>query len=209
MVSANFGRHVFINCPFDTEYSPILQAIFFCVIYLGFLPRIATESNDSGQMRLAKITSLIQDSKYSIHDLSRSQAQQAGEFYRLNMPFELGIDYGCREFGNPSQQGKRVLILEEKQRAYQAALSDLSGCDIQYHDANYEKAMRKVRNWLVSDAGADAVGTAKIVGAYTAFQEWYYEKQLAAGFSEEDIQDYPTNELLAAMNEWIALGQPL
>ena len=47
------------------------------------------------------------------------------------------------------------------------------------------------------------------VGAYTDFQEWYYEKQLAAGFSEDDIQDYPTSELLAAMTEWTTLGKPL
>lgn len=143
------------------------------------------------------------------HDLSRSQAHEAGEYYRLNMPFELGMDYGCREFGNANQKGKRLLILEEKQRAYQAALSDLAGCDAKYHNAEFEEAIRQVRNWLVANAGAARVGATRIVGAYADFQEWYYEKQLAAGFSEEDIQDYPTSELLAAMTEWVALGKPV
>jgi hypothetical protein len=41
------------------------------------------------------------------------------------------------------------------------------------------------------------------------FQEWHYEKQLAAGFSEADIQDYPTNELLDAMSEWVSIGRPV
>jgi hypothetical protein len=209
VVSANFSRHVFINCPFDPQYAPLLQAILFCVVYLGFLPRIASENSDSAQVRLQKISALIKDSKYSIHDLSRSQAHEAGEYYRLNMPFELGMDYGCREFGNARQMGKRLLILEEKQRAYQAALSDLAGCDAKYHNADFESAIRQVRNWLVANASAPPVGATRIVGAYTDFQEWYYEKQLAAGFSEDDIQDYPTSELLAAMTEWTTLGKPL
>ncbi len=69
--------------------------------------------------------------------------------------------------------------------------------------------MRKVRNWLKTEAGVVAEGAAKIIGAYVAFQEWYYERQLTLGFSEEDIRDYPTNELLEAMNDWIAKGKPI
>jgi hypothetical protein len=209
MASVNFARNVFINCPFDNDYEPILQAVLFCVLYLGLIPRVATEAADSSQVRIQKITAMIRDSKYSIHDLSRSQAKKEGEFFRLNMPFELGIDYGCRAFGTRDQRAKRLLILDEKQYRYQATLSDIAGCDIHYHEANFEKAIRKVRNWLVSEANASAVGAARVIGAYTAFQEWYYEKQLRAGFSEDDIQDYPTAELLAAMIEWIKLGEPI
>lgn len=209
VVSANFGRHVFINCPFDADYAPILQAILFSILYLGLVPRLATESGDSAQVRVQKITALIEDSKYSIHDLSRSQATKAGEFYRLNMPFELGVDYGCREFGTTSHSDKRLLILEEKPYRYQASLSDIAGCDISYHDGDFEKAVRKVRNWLVSEANVQPVGAARVIGAYADFQEWYYEKQLREGFSDEDIQDYPTSELLAAMIQWIDLGKPI
>ena len=132
-----------------------------------------------------------------------------GEHYRLNMPFELGLDYGCRVFAPPDKQTKKLLILEEKPYRYQVALSDLSGCDIQAHGGSFEIAVRKVRNWLVSEAGAPPEGASKILGAYADFQEWYYEKQLAAGFSDEDIQDYPTAELLKAMNQWIAAGKPI
>lgn len=183
--------------------------MLFCVVYLGFSPRIATESNDSGAIRLDRIRSLIEAAKYSIHDLSRCQASQAGEHYRLNMPFELGLDYGCRQYFGSGRDKKRILILEEKSYRYQAAISDLAGCDIQSHAGDYQKVVRKVRNWLVSEAGIEAEGAARILGAYADFQEWYYERQLAAGFSDEDIQDYPTSELLTAMKEWIALGKPL
>lgn len=79
-----FEQSVFINCPFDEDYEPILQAILFCVIFLGFNPRIARERNDSAEVRIEKIAALIEASKFSIHDLSRAQAAKKGEYYRLN-----------------------------------------------------------------------------------------------------------------------------
>lgn len=205
---ADFDHSVFINCPFDEAYEPILQAILFCIVYIGFQPRIATERNDSAEVRLTKITEVIEGSKFSIHDLSRTHARKAGERYRLNMPFELGIDYGCRKY-QPGKIGKRILILEEQRRRSDAAISDLGGCDLKIHGGDYQEAVRQVRNWLVSEAGIAAQGAARILGAYADFQEWYYEKQLDAGFSEDDIQDYPTSELLAAMKTWVAEGKPV
>ncbi len=209
MIKNSFEKNIFINCPFDADYAPILQAILFCVVYLGFSPRLATESNNSGDVRLEKIRNIIEDSLFSIHDLSRCQATKKGEHFRLNMPFELGVDYGCRQYFGKGRENKRILILEEKLYRYQAAISDLAGCDIQAHAADFQKAVRKVRNWLVSEANITAEGASKILGAYADFQEWYYESQLAAGFSDEDIQDYPTKELLDAMKSWIAAGKPI
>ena len=37
---------------------------------------------------------------------------------------------------------------------------------------------------------------------------WHYNRQLCRGFTERDIQDYPTNELVAAMKEWISKDGP-
>jgi hypothetical protein len=79
----NFARNVFINCPFDRDYEPILQAMLFCIVYLNFTPLLATIRNDSGENRLEKIKGLIETSKYSIHDLSRSQAKRKGEHARM------------------------------------------------------------------------------------------------------------------------------
>lgn len=205
-----FDKCVFINCPFDADYDPILQAMLFCIVYLGFTPRLAKERSDSGENRLEKIKGLIEGSKYSIHDLSRCQATKKGEHYRLNMPFELGIDYGCRQYFGDDRAQKKILILEEKRYRYQAAISDLAGCDIEVHDGKFDTAIRKVRNWLVGAAKIQADGATKIQNAYTIdFQEWYFEKQKAAGFSDADIVDYQTSELLAAMKEWVATGKPV
>jgi hypothetical protein len=67
----NFTNSVFINCPFDNEYLPLLKPLLFILIKLGFNPRIALERSDSGEIRLNKILELIESSKFSIHDLSR------------------------------------------------------------------------------------------------------------------------------------------
>jgi hypothetical protein len=203
-----FERSVFVNCPFDAEYAPILQGLLFTLIQAGFLPRIALEAPDSGTVRVQRICAMIETSRLSIHDLSRCQASAAGEYYRLNMPFELGVDYGCRMFSTDHRALKRMLILEEEQYRYQATLSDFAGCDIEKHDGDVVVAVRKVRNWLAS-GGANIPPAARIMANYEDFQQWHYDSQLIAGFSDDDIRDYPTAELLTAMTQWFELGMPL
>jgi hypothetical protein len=204
-----FERSVFINCPFDEDFAPILQAMSFCVVYLGFFPRLAPENADNAAARLDRIVELVRGSKYGIHDLSRCKSTAADQYSRMNMPFELGIDHACRRFGGGQLSEKVILVLEHTRYDYQKSLSDISGWDIQVHDGNYEKALRRVRSWLVAQAAAEPVGASLIHGKYIAFQEWYFERELAAGSSEEDIKDYPTGELLKAMHEWMDAGQPI
>ena len=91
----SFEQNVFINCPFDDAYMPLLRPMVFCVYRVGLRPRIALERHDSAEARIEKIIELIQNSKYGIHDLSRIKADKAGEMFRLNMPLELGIDIGA------------------------------------------------------------------------------------------------------------------
>lgn len=208
MPHADFSRNVFVNCPFDADYEPILQAVLFCLVRFGLKPRIATERSDAGETRIEKIAQLVEESKYSIHDLSRCQARVAGEHYRLNMPFELGMDFGCRKYAGAPFSDKKILILEEERFRYQAAISDLAGIDIQAHGGKHDVAIRKVRNWLAGLGGFENLGPTRVMSEYEDFQEWYLERQLGAGFSEEDILDFQTPELLSAMFEWMQRGQP-
>jgi hypothetical protein len=138
----SFENSVFINCPFDEEYKGILRALLFCVIEMGFEPRIALESLNSGQARIEKIIELIENSKFGIHDLSRIKSTKVGEFYRMNMPFELGLDIGCQRFKGQRWMDKKCLILEAERYRYQAALSDLSNSDIAVHNNDPAIAVR-------------------------------------------------------------------
>ena len=148
-----FARNVFVNCPFDRDFYPLLRPLLFTIIYLGLKPRIALEDVDSGQSRIDKIVALIASSKYAIHDLSRIKAQKAGDLFRLNMPFELGIDVGCRLFGSRLRAGKKCLVLEAEPYRYNAAISDLSGSDISYHGNEPDRIVGAVRNWLQNVCG--------------------------------------------------------
>ena len=132
-MEAGFDRGVFVNVPYDSQFKSLLRPLLFCLIYAGMTPRLALERRDSGELRLNKIVELIRNSKYAIHDLSRMQAQEAGEFFRLNMPFELGLDIGCRLFSKDERSSKRCLILDTERFRYQAAISDLAGTDFGAH----------------------------------------------------------------------------
>lgn len=204
-----FERSIFINCPFDDEYAPILQAIAFCVILLGYYPRLAPENTDNAANRLDRIIDLIEGSKFGIHDLSRCKSSASGEYARMNIPFELGIDHGFRRAGQAPSADKVILVLESTRYDYQKALSDIAGWDIQVHGGDFQKAVRRVRDWLVDKAGAEAIGAARIQGKYIAFQEWHYERELANGASDDDIKEYPSNLILTAMREWMDAGQPV
>jgi hypothetical protein len=203
-----FARSVFVNCPFDREYEHILKAILFCIVRFGLTPRIATERSNAGETRIDKISELVEQSEYSIHDLSRCQALVGGEHYRMNMPFELGMDFACRRYGGIAMSQKKILVLEEQPYRYQAALSDLAGVDIEKHEGNYRLAVRKVRNWLSGMGKFETIGTDKILGEYEDFQEWYAERQRLAGFSADDMDHVPVAELLTAMFDWTAAGRP-
>lgn len=203
-----FERSVFVNCPFDPGFAPLLQALAFCITDLGFYPRIAPENANTAANRLDRIIELIRGSKYGVHDLSRCKSTAVGEYARLNMPFELGLDHGCARFGPAPLDTKSILILEQTRYDYQKGLSDISGWDIEAHDGDFIKIVRIMRDWLVRHANANPVGPSKIQGNYVAFQEWYWKREQALGASDDDIRAYPTISVVMAMREWVDAGRP-
>ena len=199
----SYERNVFVNCPFDEQDVPLLRPLLFTIIYLGLSPRISLESADSGEVRLEKIVRLIRESKYSIHDLSRSEASAAGELYRLNMPFELGLDYGCRLYGPRNLRDKVALVLESKPHRYKAALSDLSGADAECHYDEPYRVIGVVRNWLKNVCLSSADGPARIEAAFTQFMTEDYNALTDEGFSPAEIAALPISELIERMQNSI------
>jgi hypothetical protein len=199
-----FETNVFINCPFDNDYKSLLRPIIFCIYRLGFQHRIASERLDGNEPRIEKIIELIEDSKYGIHDLSRIKARKAGEFFRLNMPLELGIDLGCKRFKGAPWSEKKCLIMETERYRYQAALSDLSNSDIVAHGDEPLEAFTAVRDWLDQEARLDADGPARLWDQFTDFMADNDDALIARGFSRRDIDRLHISTLMRSMEAWVA-----
>ena len=103
---AGFERNVFINCPFDNNYSELFEALVFTVQISGFRPRCALEAGNAGKARLDRIVDIISECKYGIHDLSRTELDNLHGLPRFNMPLELGLDIGASRFGAGLMRGK-------------------------------------------------------------------------------------------------------
>lgn len=199
-----FEKNVFINCPFDPEYYPLLRPLLFTIVYLGFNPKIALERSDSGEQRIDKICELIKKSKYSIHDLSRLKSNKRGEFYRLNMPFELGVDYGSRRFALNYLKRKKYLILEKGTFDYRKALSDISGVDIKNHNNKPAKVVQAIRNWFVETVGLKNVaGPTAIWYKFNDFTSDFYTRRKSEGFSDEDLDMMPVREYINFIRRWL------
>jgi hypothetical protein len=147
----NFDRNVFINCPFDETYLPLFNAIVFAVKDIGFNPRSALEASNASEFRLDKIMNLILECKYSIHDLSRIEADATSGLPRFNMPLELGLDLGCRRYGKKLQRDKVSLILDTEEHRYEAFISDIKGQDIKAHFSKEQTVIEVIRDWLSNE----------------------------------------------------------
>jgi len=203
-VNKEFTKNIFINCPFDSAYFLLLRPLLFTVIYFGFNPKIALESSDAGEQRIDKICRLIKESQYSIHDLSRLKSKKQGEFYRLNMPFELGIDYGSRRFASDHLKNKKFLILEKKPHDYKKALSDFSGVDIKNHGDKPSEVIRSVRDWFVETVKLKGVkGATAIWYRFNDFASDLYKQRKAEGFSDKDLQMMPIPEYIEYIKIWL------
>lgn len=208
MSETDFDKSVFIKCPVDNDFAPLLEVIIFCVVYAGLNPRFATERLESGESRLDKIIELISSCVLSVHDLGRCKAEKAGEIFRMNMPFELGIDLGIRRSSDKRTDQKKFIIFEKEQYDLKRALSDLAGSDVEFHQNDIQLVIKKLRNFLTVEAGCALPGRAKLQAEYCTFLGWITEKKISEGHTEAETFELPTQERLNEMFEWIRSGRP-
>lgn len=163
---------VFLNVPFDPRYDPFLRALVFTVHDCGFVARCAREVDNSGQVRLSKIYELMSESKYGIHDISRTSLDRVHRLPRFNMPLELGIFLGAVQFGKGRQREKSCLILDREPFRYQKYCSDIAGQDVRAHHNRLDEAVKSVRNWLSSHLTEriQVPGHTKIFARYLGFR---------------------------------------
>lgn len=199
---ADFERSVFVNCPFDADYRQLLIALVFTIKYLGFVPRLSLQSSDSGNTRITKIVELVRTSRFGIHDLSRIVSTAEDEYYRMNMPFELGIDYGCKKLKGGKWKRKKLLVLEKEQYRYQAALSDFAGSDIQWHDDDALTLVKVVRNWFMTEELGTGPSHTKIWYDFNDFTAELERSLSAQGYGPDDYGTVPIPEVMAYMDSW-------
>jgi hypothetical protein len=197
-----FESSLFINCPFDREYVPLLHSLVFVVFECGFQPRLASEQADSGRVRIDKIRDLIRSCRYSIHDISRIEALHPGDEPRFNMPFELGLDLGCRYYGAPRLREKQCLILEKERYRYQRVLSDISGNDIRAHGSDPEVLIKEVRNWLRVVTDTVLPSGESLWERFNLFRIYLAHMMGQLRFSDRDVQALEVVEYIGFIRDW-------
>ena len=130
-------RQVFINCPFDETYHPFIEAATFPILACGYIPRCALEFGDTGYARLSRITDLIDQCDFSLHDISVP---------RFNMPFELGLAWSRKR----KTSTKKILVIRLDLHSHERSFSDLKALDPVSHSGDPLELVTQVRNWLSS-----------------------------------------------------------
>jgi hypothetical protein len=186
---------VFINCPFDECYKPIFEAVHFSILSCGYNPRCALDEDDGTDLRFSKLCRIVAECPRSVHDLSRTQLNDLG-LPRFNMPFELGLVMGAKQFGGKKHKSKTALIMVAEPYRMPAYLSDLSGSDPSAHNGRAVDAIDKVRRYLHSrPLGAPLPGTQHIHEVLESFQSALPEmsQELRIRHNEIDsFSDYRT-----------------
>lgn len=205
MAAAAYGYNVFINCPFDEPYRTLFEALVFAVHDCGYIARCALEIDDASEVRIEKITKIIRDCKFGIHDICRTELDPLTGLPRFNMPLELGIFLGAKRFGRAEQKQKTCLILDVEKYRFQKFISDIAGQDVSAHSADTAKAIRAVRDWLSNATPSSiTIPGASLIGArYTLFRN---DLPAMCGRLHLKVSELTFNNYVVQVEEWLKLN---
>lgn len=196
-MSSRVSGDVFGNCPFDDEFAPGFQALIFAVLACQFRARCAREMDDGSETRIDKLYRIIEQCRFGIHDLPRTELDPRSGLPRFNMPLELGIFLGAKRFGDEAQKRKRALVLDTEPYRYQAFISDLAGIDPRAHGGEPRQMVRLTRDWLLTTSKRTTIPTpANLLASYDRFVLALPTAAASAGLDPVDI-GYPDFERLA------------
>ncbi len=126
-----------------------------------------------------------------------------GEYPQFNMPYELGLDIGCKEYGGKKYAAKKCLILERNEYQYLRVLSDIRGQDINHHNDDPEKLIEAVRNRFakISIPGPPAANF--IWNEYNEFYNDFINDLKNKGWTAAHIKNMPFSEYISIARVWI------
>jgi hypothetical protein len=183
-----------------------MEALVFAVHDCGFVARSALEVDDASQVRIDKITGIIEQCRLGIHDISRTELDVSSSLPRFNMPLELGLFLGAKRFGAGKQHQKLCLILDSERFRFPKFCSDIAGQDVRSHDREPTHAVRVVRDWLRNaslESGVVIPSGARMVERYELFQE---ELPLLCEQLRLDRSDLIFNDYTTLIAEWLKLN---
>lgn len=195
-------RDVFINCPFSEDYQSRFEAIVFSVIRSGFTPRCARENDDGAEVRIDKICRIIAESRYGVHDISKTEPDIESGLPRFNMPLELGLFLGARKWGR-GQSKKKTLILDRSPHRYQAFISDIAGQDIHSHGDEIGRLIGEVATWLRDQAQDPDVPGGRAIAA--EFELFLAALPAIAAAKRLEPDELTFKDLTAIAAEWILI----
>lgn len=195
-------ENVYVNCPYDDDFKPMLNAIIFATIFFGKKP-IFCENTTSGTHRIEHIASVIRTSKFSIHDLSRFKSLAKGDDFipKFNMPFELGMDMGFLHFSG-SEDRKQMLVCLNHKDDLNKVLSDLGGHDVIGHDGNPELIIYAIREWLIK-FDVNLTPASIVNDWYIDFELDYINTHLNKRRNPTDVSRLTKIEIIHDIKEWI------
>jgi hypothetical protein len=203
LVPYDYAKSVFINCPFDKDYEPLFYAIVFTIRDLELKPRSATHVNDGGQPRINKILDLVENCKFGIHDISRTELDPIHGLPRFNMPFELGLDVGCRRYGTSDHRDKVLLILDTERDRYRTFISDIAGQDIAAHNGRAEGAISVVRDWLRPHLNPSLFKIPSGATIYSRYQKFQLDLPSYCHRLRWDLDNLSFADFMWAAYDWI------
>lgn len=189
---------VFINCPFDREYEPLLNAIIYTTVCCGFHPRTSI-SEGTDILRMDRILDAIFTSDYSIHDFSRFRGEGEQGLARFNMPLELGMAVGrrfvserlathnvdllgdmrgmeafLRDLSHLRRRHRWLLLVPDGAESHRF-VSDLAGYDLKSYDGQVRSIVPRVMSWLLAQPGAVPVGGPDLLPVLSGLEKFQAE----------------------------------
>lgn len=207
MADNGYNDSVFINCPFDAQYSNMLRACVFTIIDSGFVPRCTREAGDTTGLRLDKIVEIIRECRYGIHDLSRVELSSASNLPRFNMPFELGLFLAAKRFGERNQKQKRFLVLEKDKYRYQRFISDIAGIDVVPHNNTQKTLVLAIRDWLRTSSRRRNIPQGGDI--YRRFRSFQQDIRRVCRTRAVKYDELPLIDVIDEMTAWIKLKDSL
>jgi len=197
----NYSENVFINCPFDDQFNGMFNAIVFTIFDCGFIARCALEESNGADIRIEKILNIIKQSKYGIHDISRTEICTKTKLPRFNMPLELGMFLGAKKYGDAKQKQKVCLIMDKSAHRYEKYISDIKGQDISAHGNQINKSVELVTGWLRTSTKRKTIpGGNEISRRYKLFSKKLPEICKEFKIKEKELK---FNDYAGFVSEWI------